>query len=214
MTAPAASTNERVLKPSVQLSIRARIINYLKEHHDEDLTITTIQQDLGLKRSQVQMALYGIRSEDAAMSPHIELGGRDRAGHVRFYTNLSERPLKSSARNPAATGSAGRKRTHKKSAQLTRPVPVPEIVHELDPEPEREPAPVATRDNQNGNEHGNGRELRKWLEETMQDSPTSSPSFLPVGSLPDGRVILASPVNPGVLLVAEPYTSILDKEKL
>lgn len=184
--------------------LRERVRSFLIEHHDEDLTYEGISLALALTLGQVKSAIWGLRSDDPYVSPRTELGHTARPGHVRYYANLEDRPLGTERKDAAAISrrKVMKKRSYAKSKKTQPPrdvepaAPITLVVDGLT---------AASR----------------WLEKmsrrhdvpTLLAAATASPeptTYVHVGALRDGRVVLASPTQPGVLLVAEPYGSLLN----
>lgn len=199
------TTDEEALAenpPVKQPGMRQSVLDFIERLHDQDLTVAQICQALNLTKGQVQAALWGLRSTGGSVAAHIELGGNDRPGHVRYYKDLADRPLKSRSRN-STVGKRKPVRKPRKLSELARTSAPPPTKTE---QTELSPWGTATI-----TVASNGGEPRVVFNGANGAAETANPTaYLPVGGLQDGRLVLASVSNPGVLLVAEPYGSLLD----
>lgn len=203
------SRPERSPEPNPD-SVRGRILGYLREHPDEDLTHEMIMAALGLTRSQIQQGLWGLRSGHPNLQPSVEMGGHLRPGHVRYWTDSSQRPLrrakrpaKSSRTNHSTT--TNNNNTNHSSGELVSA----SAEHEPQLQPQLDPFTSAAEwfSHLKNAAHPTPLSERETTATAMATT-VHAQTFHAVGQLDDGRVLLAGPGR-DVILVAEPYVPLL-----
>jgi hypothetical protein len=129
-----------------------QVVWWLQAHSDQDLTVDDIQVGVnrlrgaeraeGVSDARIKHALYAIRQRHGDYALHLELGGHQRRGHVRWWTDPSRRPTPDRKWRPPVTVAADRrKRVKDLKRQRQLDVPTPTRAETKPPEPEPEPTP-------------------------------------------------------------------------
>jgi hypothetical protein len=112
-----------------------RVLWWVHNHADRDLTVDEIWDGVNelrlnedaplVSRTQIVQALYAIRQRPSNDALHLELGGHQRPGHVRWWTNPRQRPTPDRKERRVKEVATARRKRAKGLKQLDVPTPTP-----------------------------------------------------------------------------------------